>query len=77
MTDETIDIEALEVVKHHPYYLAPGDVKRSVPVDDAQYMIDHGWCRNLETGEVGEREGGPVDLDIHSSKLGVQDSYEE
>ena len=43
-------IEAKCTIKHHPYYLEPGDTKT---VDDAAgaVMVAHGWARNLDTGE--------------------------
>jgi len=66
-------IKALEPIKHHPHYLSAGD---EITVDDetGQYLVDNGWCENLETGEIGEREGGPVDLEIDKSTLGVTDT---
>jgi len=68
-------IEAQETVKHHPHYMAPGDIK-TVDDETGQYLVDHGWCKNLDTGEIGEREGGPVTLDIDNVAHSVADTGE-
>jgi len=69
-------VEAQERIKHHPYYLEPGD---TITVDDetGQYLVDNGWAKNADTGEIGEREGGPATLDIEKGALGVTDSNPE
>jgi len=68
-------IEALEVVKHHPHYLQPGDI---ITIDDetGDYLVGNGWCKNVETGEVGDRVAGakPVTLDIHNGAIGTSDT---
>lgn len=68
-------VEALETIKHHPHYLSAGD---QITVDDelGQYFVDLGWCRNVETDEVGERIPGASTLKIDDSKIGVTDTGE-
>lgn len=63
-------IRAKETIKHHPYYLAAGDV---VTVDDAagELMVAKGWAENAETGESGIRDTDPATLDVHSATLGT------
>jgi len=65
-------IEAQERIKHHPHYLEAGDIV-TVPDDAGAIMVNAGWAKNVDTGEIGEREGGPVVLDIDNSKIGVAD----
>jgi len=74
MTDKnpaTMQVRAMGTVKHHPHYLEAGDVK-TVPYEDGEIMVSHGWCENVETGEIGERKGGPVTLDTHNGKLATK-----
>lgn len=63
-------IQALETIKHHPLYLDAGDIK-TVDDETGQYCVSHGWAKDLETGEVGERQGGAVTLDPDSASHGV------
>lgn len=65
-------IEAMETVKHHPHYLSEGDIV-TVPDDVGQFMVNLGWCKNVETGEIGDRVPGVAVLDIQDSVLGVAD----
>lgn len=61
-------IECLEEkgVKHHPYYLSLGDVV-TVPDEVGQYLVSMGWCKNVETGEVGQRQTQSVNLNINNA----------
>lgn len=58
-------IEALEMIKHHPHYLSKGD-QVTVPDESGQEMVNNGWAKNLDTGEVGERSTGHVSLDVQN-----------
>jgi hypothetical protein len=66
-------VEAQEIIKHHPYYLAAGDIV-TVPDDVGEILVGNGWAKNVDTGEIGEREGGAVELEIENSKIGVADT---
>jgi len=51
-----------------------GDI-RTVSDEDGKRFCDNGWAKD-EAGEyaTGEREGGPVKLDIQNSSLGHESS---
>ena len=66
-------IEALETIKHHPIYMESGDVK-TVDDESGQICVDNGWAKNVETGEIGDREGGPVTLNVDKAEHGVTNS---
>lgn len=59
-------IEALETIKHHPFYLDEGDIK-TVPDEVGDMLVGNGWARDVETGDVGERSNNPVTLDVDSA----------
>jgi hypothetical protein len=68
-----VRIEAQEIIKHHPHYLEAGDIV-TVPDDVGAILVGNGWAKNVDTGEIGDREGGPVELVIDNSKIGVADT---
>jgi len=69
-------IEALEDIKHHPYYLDKGDIKNNMDDDVGQMMWENGWVKDLDRDEVNERSDKPVTLDIQNSVLGLTDNME-
>ena len=66
-------IEAQEAIKHDPYYPAACDII-TVPDEVGQYFVNNGWAMNVDTGEIGAREGGAVELAIKNSKIGIADT---
>lgn len=43
-----------------------GDIYTEENEKQAQAYIDLGWCKNVETGEQGERKPGVAKLDVNN-----------
>jgi len=68
-------IEALEQIKHHPYYPGTSD-QITVHDEVGQKWVDNGWAKNVDTGETGTRSNSPstlhVDSVVHTSTSEVK-----
>lgn len=67
---ETKRVQITGRLKVGPVTYEQGDV-RSLPVDEADYLINMGWAKCSVTGRTGERNTEPVKLDVHNARLPV------
>lgn len=62
-----------DTVEGRPTFLEKGDVV-SINDRDAQRFMAHGWAAEPDTEPAKGLSAAPVDLNVHSGKLGVKNT---